>query len=64
MGKQDSFIEFTYLGKDYKTKHIEDAGKHAQFGDVFILDNIQEGVKNGLVIKTFDKDLTPSDPLG
>lgn len=40
IGKQDPFVQFMYEEMEYKTDVKGDAGLHAKFSDVFVLDNI------------------------
>lgn len=68
IGKQDPYIQFTYDEEEFKTDIQDDAGLHAKFTDVFVLENIQNQIKEDvaaqLVMKAFDKDVASSDLLG
>ena len=59
-GKQDPFIRFTYDGRDFQTETKDDAGKHAVFNEVFMLEDIEKQVKAGasLVLASYDEDMT------
>jgi hypothetical protein len=50
IGKQDPYLQFEYNGNTLKTKVQENAGKFAEFDDVFELADIHEEILNGLEI--------------
>ena len=45
IGKQDPYIQFSYDSEDYKTEIQDNAGLHAKFSDVFVLENILNEIK-------------------
>ena len=49
-----------------KTTVKDDAGKHAEFNEVFLLDNIKEPIYCGdeLILKAYDEDVVTNDYLG
>ena len=62
-GKQDPFIQFTYDNKVYKTKTQDDAGKHANFNETFMLKDLAKQINNALKLDTYDEDPTGVDYL-
>lgn len=66
LGKQDPYFKFEY-GQDWiKTEVQDDAGKHAEFKDVFRLDDIYERILNGeeFQLNAYDEDVLSDDWLG
>lgn len=47
IGKQDPYIQFEYDSSKFTTATQEDAGLHAVFNDVFMLENIESQIKEG-----------------
>ena len=44
----------------------DDAGLHAEFNDIFLLEHIEHQIKEEakIIMKTYDKDIATSDLLG
>lgn len=67
MGKQDPYFKFEYGPNNWiKTEVQDDAGKHAEFKDVFRLDDIYERILNGeeFQLNAYDEDVLSDDWLG
>lgn len=56
---------FKYAGKEYKTEVKDDAGKAAEWNEIFMMPDILKEAKqdNFIVFEAYDKDLLSSDLL-
>ena len=47
VGKQDPYIQFEYDNITFKTDVKDDAGLSAKFNDIFLLEHIENQIKEG-----------------
>ena len=62
-GKNDVYVVFRVGSKKCKTKHMNNAGKHASFDEMLTMNVSDSDLATGIDVAAYDKDHGSSDDL-